>query len=167
MWHLLSPSKLIMPKKLNVAAGSSGILKWHHIVRDVYYSLTMCSTVEKTLCPFHYLDIKANNFRSTGIFPFWPVVFRDHDFAMNHKDIQSTLQFNKNRHTYLLHQLTYSSSRFLKPQSIWPQLPANVLLAWWPDLRTDSALRICLRKLLGRTVDRLLQIEGHGKRKRK
>jgi hypothetical protein len=30
-----------------------------------------------------------------------------------------------------------------------------------------SALRICLWKLLGRTVDRLLQIEGHGKRKRK
>jgi hypothetical protein len=119
MWHLWSPSKLIMPKKLNVAAGSSGILKRYHIIRDVYYSLPMCSTLEKTLCPFHYLDIKANSFWSTGIFPFWPVVFRDHDFALNHKDIESTLQFNKNRHTYLLRQLTTPRPDF------WSLIPSD------------------------------------------
>jgi hypothetical protein len=123
MWHLWSPSKLIMPNRLNVATDSTGISKKHHIVRDVYFALPMCSTVEKTLCPFHYLDIMLNSFWSTGIFPSWPVVFRDHDFALNHKDIESTLQFDKKRHTHLLCRLTsllvWISAPIVHWESVW------------------------------------------------
>jgi len=54
-----------MPNKLNVATASSGI---SNNIRDVYFALPMCSTVEKTLCPFHYIDIKANSFEALGSF---------------------------------------------------------------------------------------------------
>ena len=158
-----------MSKKLNVAKSSSGISKHHHIVRDENYALLVCNTVEKTSCPSHYLDVKANSFQSTRIYPFQPVVFRDHDFALNHKDIESILQFDKNKHPHLLHHLT---SLLVQISEAPVHLVHNFLQMFCligdritVQTNCDSALRICLRKLLGRTVDRLLQREDYGKRK--
>lgn len=146
-----------------------GYQKQHHIVRDEYYALPVCNTVQKTLCTFHYLDIKANSFQNTGIFPFWPVVFRDHDFALNHKDNESILQFDKNKHAHLLHRLT---SLLVQISEAPAHLVHNVLQMFCliggritVQTNCDSALRICLRKLLGRTVDRLLQRKDHGERR--
>ena len=162
MWHLWSPSKLIMPKKLNVAAGSSGVLKQHHIVRDMYYSLPICSTVEKNL-----VSLSLPRYQSKQFLKHWDL--------------------------YLLTRCLQRPWFCLEPQRHWVYpaiqqeqahsfvMPTDLLLVQISEasahlattsckcfacLVTDNALRICLRKLLGRTVNRLLQIEGHGKRKR-
>jgi len=71
MWRLWSPSKL-MPKKLNVATGSSGILKQHHIVRDVYYALPMCGSWE------NLVSLSLPSYQSEQFLKHWDLSFLAH-----------------------------------------------------------------------------------------
>jgi hypothetical protein len=49
--------------------------------------------------PFATVEITVNSFLSAGIFPFRPIVFRDNDFAVNHKNIKSSLVVQEEQET--------------------------------------------------------------------
>ena len=84
----------------------------YSLIRDIkqHQGCIFCTTnvqhCWENLVPLSLHRYQGEQFWSTGIFPFWLVVFRDHDFALNHKDFESTLQFDKNRCTHLLCWLT-------------------------------------------------------------
>ena len=94
-------------------------IKQHHIIRDVYFTLPMCSTVEKTLCPFHYLDIKVNSFWSTGSFLSDPLSSETMILPWTTKTL--SLPFNLTRKGTLICYADWhhSSSRSLKLQPTW------------------------------------------------
>jgi len=167
MWHLWSPSKLIMPNRLNVATGSSGIS--NNITSSGMYILHyQCAALLRKPCaPF------------TTSISRW-IVFEALDLSFLTRCLQRPwFCLEPQRHWVCPSIWQEKAHSFVMPTDITPrpdlwsssppgaQLPANVLLAWRLDLCTNIALWICLRKLLGRTVDRLLQSKGHGKRKRK
>jgi hypothetical protein len=48
------------------------------------------------------MEVAVNEFRNTGIFPFQPNVFRDHDFATKTTDVDSSLGVQEERSTFFV-----------------------------------------------------------------